>query len=469
MSEKLLIETSPLETRVALLSGGRLEGFHIIPSGSALLPGTPLVGRIRSVVPSLEAAFVDIGLGQDAFLPLSKTMLGSSAEGDLVLAGLSHLGTGDKGARLSREISLPGRGLVLLIGGNGVHYSRQLAEGEPRARLAALIAGLDLDRSRFGLIVRTEAANLDDDVLRDEFADLVEEALRLIASADGATRPGALLPAGPRLALFLRGMNLSGTAIHIDSQLTGADLQEHWGQVRPDLAGALRVDVARGLMEEAGIDEAVDALLGGRIKLPSGGEIVIQETEALAAIDVNTGATTRTKGETGSKTSRAIQTNLEAAREIARVLRVANIGGLVVIDFLKMSRDGEARVLEGLQTCLAGDTSPVRIGGFSKLGLLDLSRARRGPSLFDLLTDKKRHVRLNSDALAARAVRLALREAEASPGRRIVCQMASEVHARIETLRARASGDRVGALESRIEFRPREDFRHDQIETTVEG
>ncbi len=469
MSEKLLIETSLIETRIARFEEGRLGAFHIIPAGSALLPGVPVVGRVRSAVAALEAAFVDIGLGQDAFLSLPKVKLEALAEGDLVLASLAHLGVGDKGARLTREVSLPGRGLVLLVGGNGVHYSRQL-DAAARARLTALVASFDLDRTRFGLIVRTEAAVLDDGAMAGEFAALMGEAETIEAKNEAATKPAALLSPDAALALFLRGMSLTGTDIVVDNAALAAQLEAHWQGVRPDLVEALQVEATRTLMDEAGVEEAVERLLGGRLKLASGGEIVVEPTEALTAIDVNTGETTRHKGAGGNKASRALATNLEAVDEIARVLRAANIGGIVVVDFLKMTgRSDETRVIERLQRGVAGDTSPVRIGGFSKLGLVDISRARRGPSLFDTLGDKAGGVRLNIAAIAARAVRLALRAAEAAPGRRVICETAPDTHARIRALRDAAKSDMMGALEARVMFQPREGFARDRIETRIES
>ncbi len=469
MSEKLLIETSPLETRLARLREGRLEVFHVFHGAAALLPGVPVVGRVRSTVAALEAAFVDIGLGQDAFLSLPKVKLEALAEGDLVLASLAHLGVGDKGARLTREVSLPGRGLVLLVGGSGVHYSRQLDEAA-RERLTGLVASFDLDRTRFGLIVRTEAAVLDDGAMADEFSALMDEAETIDAKSEAATKPVALLCPDAALALFLRGMNLAGTDIVVDNAALAAQLEAHWQGVRPDLVEALDVEATRRLMDGAGVDEAIERLLDGRIKLASGGEIVVEPTEALTAIDVNTGDITRHKGAGGNKASRALATNLEAADEIARVLRAANIGGIVVVDFLKMTgRSDETRVIERLQRGVAGDTSPVRIGGFSKLGLVDLSRARRGPSLFDTLSDKSDRVRLNARAIAARAVRLALRAAEAAPGRRVICESAPDIHARIETLRDAAKSDMMGALEARVMFQPREGFARDRIETRIES
>lgn len=468
MSEKLLIETSPIETRMARLSEGRLEAFHIVPAGAALLPGTPVAGRIRSIVPALEAAFVDIGLGEDAFLPLPKARLEAHAEGDLVLAGLVHLGVRDKGARLSREVSLPGRGLVLLVGGSGVHYSRQL-EKDAKERLAVLVAGYELDRTRFGLIVRTEAAMLDDEAMTREFGSLMGEAQEIIANHEAAPGPGSLLNCDEALALFLRGLSLVETEILVDSGALSARLETHLRDARPDLATALDIHATRTLMEEAGVDEAIEKLLEGRIALPSGGEIVVETTEALTAIDVNTGEISRRKGMSGNKVSRALATNLEAADEISRILRAVNIGGLIAIDFLKMAgRGDETRVFERLQQGIAGDASPVRLGGFSKLGLFDLSRARRGPSLYDQLVDKRTGVRLGDDALAARAVRLALREAEAQPGQMIRCEISAEVHDRLEALRAGAKGDMMGALESRVNFLLQPDFARDRIEIRAE-
>lgn len=472
MSEKLLIETSPLETRLALLKDGVLEGFYVFPTASHLMPGAPVMGRIKSVVPALEAAFVDIGLADDAFLPLSKSALANNAEGDLVLASLAHLGTtsrsGEKGARLSRESSLAGRGFVLLVGGRGVHYSRQLGEDE-KARLKELTARLDLDRDRFGLIVRTEAGKLQDGALVDEFEALWSEAEKLLAHSTSATKPGALFERHANLALFIRGLSPAPSVIEINDPQLAESLAANWKDVRCDLVDALTVRISTGLLEEAGVDEAVEGLLTGRVNLPSGGEIVVEPTEALTAVDVNTGAITRNKGATGNRASRALATNLEAVEAIARVLRVANIGGLVVIDFLKMNDRGDTqKVLDHLRAATLGDGASVRIGAVSKLGLCDLSRARRGPSLFDLLTEDTGRFQLRLDVIAAKAVRLAMSAAAASPGQAVLCEVAPQVLERIEDLRAGSGFDKVSAAEALVRYVARPDFARERIETRID-
>lgn len=472
MSEKLLIETSPLELRLAHLRGGVLEGFHVFPGISPLMPGAPVVGRIKSIVPSLEAAFVDIGLSDDAFLPLPKSALEGHAEGDLVLASLAHLGliskAGEKGARLSREISLAGRGFVLLPGGRGVHYSRQLTD-DMKVTLKAFVASLDLDRETCGLIVRTEAGRMETRALAHEFQALSAEAEELLLRYAQTTKPGVLYGTEQNLALFIRGMSLGPVEIELNSPRLAKELTAEWQRVRPDLAEAIAVCKSGALLDSAGVEEALEALVDGRTDLPSGGQIVVQPTEALTAIDVNTGAITRNKGASGNKASRALAINLEAVDALARVLRVANIGGLVVIDFLKMTDRGDTqKVLDHLRAATLGDKAAVRIGGMSKLGLCDLSRARRGPSLFEVLTQDRGHVQLRSEVIAAKAVRLALAAAEASPGHSVVCEVAPQILARIENLQGGRKTDRMGAEEVRVRYAARGDFARDQIETRVE-
>lgn len=476
MNEKLLIETSPLETRLALLKDGVLEGFYVFSIASRLMPGAPVMGRIKSVVPALEAGFVDIGLADDAFLPLSKAALANNVEGDLVLASLAHAGTrsrfgsrsGEKGARLSREISLAGRNAVLLVGGRGIHYSRRLDEAA-KVRLKGLVAGLDLDRERFGLIVRTEAGQADDSDFANECEALLNEAEKLLAQAAGAAKPGALCERHANLALFVRGLSPAPSDIEVDNPQLAESLTADWQGVRGDLIDALNVRVFAGLFEEAGVDEAVEGLLTGRVNLPSGGEIVVEPTEALTAIDVNTGAITRNKGATGNRASRALATNLEAVEAIARVLRVANIGGLVVIDFLKMNDRGDTqKVLDHLRAATLGDGASVRIGGMSKLGLCDLSRARRGPSLFDVLTEDTGRFQLRLDVIAAKAVRMALSAAEACPGQIILCEVSALVLERIEGLRGGAETDKMSANEALIRYVARPDFARDRIETRID-
>lgn len=482
MSDKLLIETSPLETRLALLKDGVLEGFYVFAAASHLMPGAPVMGRIKSVVPALEAAFVDIGLDDDAFLPLSKTALEAHGEGDLVLASLAHAGTrsrsrsrsgsrtgtGTKGARLSREISLAGRNAVLLVGGRGVHYSRRLDE-EAKARLKGLVAGLDLDRDRFGLIVRTEAGQVDDSDFTDECGALLNEAEMLLSQGVNAAKPGALFERHANLALFIRGLSPGPSLIEVDNPQLVENLAADWQGLRRDLIDALKVRASAGLLEEAGVDEAVEGLLSGRVNLPSGGEIVVEPTEALTAVDVNTGAITRNKGASGNRASHALATNLEAVEAIARVLRVANIGGLVVIDFLKMSKRGDTqKVLDHLRAATLGDSAGVRIGSMSQLGLCDLSRARRGPSLFGLLTEESARVQLRLDVIAAKAVRHALAAAKASPGQAILCEVSPPVRERIESLRAGSKTDKMSASEALVHYVARPDFARERIETKEE-
>lgn len=433
MSDELLIDVTPLEMRLAVRDNGRLEGLYVVKPGEmGHLPGTPVYGRIKSVVHNLDAAFVDIGFEQDAFLPLPRDGRDRFTEGAALLGQIIHDGFEGKGARISREISIAGKGMVLSIGGRGIRISRRIEDEEVRARLTSLGEGLEFDSAAMSLIWRTEAADMDDEALTAEFQDLHEQAAFLVERS-GETEPGEpLLDDIEALEYFIDDLS-QGNEVEIVTESRSLGGQLDAAVVKP------------GLFERAGIEGQVEALMGGRIELPGGGNIVVERTEAMTTIDVNTARSERGRGGRGDKRARAVDVNLEAAEAIGSVLRAARIGGLVAIDFLRMREDrGEEQVLDALRKSTEGDPASVRLGRFSTLGLVDLSRARQGPSLFEQMMEGRGAPMVRIDAAAASAVRKALKEAGSRSGETLVAEVSAEVLDYLQSL----SGDDGGVLEA---------------------
>jgi ribonuclease G len=453
MSDELLIDVTPLEMRLAVRGNGKLESLHVIKPGQmGHLPGTPVLGRIKSVVPSLEAAFVDIGFDHDAFLPLPREGAERFHEGASVLGQIVHDGFEGKGARLSRDVSIAGRGMVLSIGGRGIRVSRRIEDEAVRDRLKGLGERLEFDKDAIAVIWRTEAAGMEDEVLQTEFQDLLEQATFLIERA-AETDPGdALLDDVEALEHFIDDLSPNGSIeIITESASLGGQLD------------ATVVDA--GLFERSGVEAEIENLLGGRVELPCGGNIVVERTEAMTTIDINTARMDNRRGGRGDKRARALDVNLEAAVEIARVVRATGIGGLIAIDFLKMREErGEHQVLDALRTATEDDPGSVRLGRFSPLGLVDMSRARRGPSLVDQLTERMSGTELKVEAAAALAVRLAFKEAGNRSGEGVGVEVSSEVFDYLGGLSS-DEGSMLEGLKARgVSFSARDDFDRDDVE-----
>lgn len=453
MSDELLIDVTPLEMRLAVRSHGRLEALHIVKPGEmGHLPGTPVLGRIKSVVQNLDAAFVDIGFDQDAFLPLPRDGQDRYHEGAAILGQIIHDGFEGKGARMAREVTLAGRGLVLALGNSGIRISRRIEDEEVRARLEALGKELAFDASALSVIWRTEAADMDDETLKAEFEDLHEQAAFLLERAE-ETEPGdTLLDDMEALEYFIDNLSHDGEMeIITESRSLGKALDA--------------VVVKPGLFERAGVESQIEELLDGEIELPGGGTIVVERTEAMTTIDVNTAKAGRGKGGRGDKRQRALEVNLEAAEMIGSVLQAAQIGGLIAVDFLRMREErGEERVLDALRKATAEDAAGVRLGRFSPLGLVDLSRPRQGPSLYEQLAEPRPAPAMRLDVAAARAVRLALRETAARSGETLVCEVAPDVFSYLEDLEGPEGPVLGGLLGQGVTFEPVDGFTRDRVD-----
>jgi len=409
MSE-ILINVTPRETRVALVENGMLQEVQIERAARRGYVGNIYKGRVQRVMPGMQAAFVDIGLERAAFLHASDIVRATHAavvvesdeaatpmqpqpapqqhvpainellhEGQQVVVQVVKDPIGSKGARLTTQLSIPSRYLVLMPHVRVLGVSTRIEDEAERVRLKTIMTELG-GESSMGYIVRTNAEGCDAEALADDVAYL-RRAWDMIAATMQQSAVGQRIYED--LPLPLRAMrDLMHDAIEkvrVDSRETMLRLQEFVGQFMPTLVDRVELYVGeRPVFDLYGVEDEIQRALQKNVPLKSGGYLVIDQTEAMTTVDVNTGSFLgqRNLEET------VYRTNLEAAQSVARQLRLRNLGGIIIIDFIDMN-DAEHRrqVLRTLEKALAGDHSRTNVHEFSPLGLVEMTRKRTTESL----------------------------------------------------------------------------------------
>ncbi|MCB1856655.1 MAG: ribonuclease G [Gammaproteobacteria bacterium] len=400
MSEEILVNVSPPETRVAVIENGTAQEIIVERMDRLGLVGNIYKGRICRVLPGMQAAFVEIGLERAAFLHASDIAY-SHREGDESTENITDLvreggevvvqvvkePLGSKGARLTTNVSIPSRYLVFMPSLINTGISQKIENLEERARLRGIIdQHVESANAPGGFIARTAAEGVGEETL---IADM-QFLLRLWQSIQDrrqATSPGTLLHED--LPLFLRALrdlvNPEVERVRIDSRDAWQKARQFADKLIPDLG--IKVEYypgARPLFDLYGVEDEIQKALQRKVDLKSGGHLVIDQTEAMTTIDVNTGAFVghRNLEET------IFKTNMEAAQAICRQLRLRNLGGIIIIDFIDMINDEHKRqVMRALEKCLARDHAKTQITEVSSLGLVEMTRKRTRESLEHVLCE----------------------------------------------------------------------------------
>ena len=398
-SEQLLISTHPFETRLAVLSDGRLQELHATPIDGESAVGLIALGKVMRVLPGMQAAFVELGLQRPGFLHARDIeRVRVTQDGDTVdapdIRKLVHEGQvlpvqvakdpiSGKGARLTTNLALPSRFLVLTPDSEHIGVSQRIVDVVERDRLRELVrecaeaAGL---AKGHGFIVRTAAEGASREDLAADLAALTllwkdVEARRIAASTGGVLFRD--LPTHIRVLRDLVGPDTA--SIQVDSAQLYTAVNEFIGKTLPGYAHIVKfVDSAQPLFVAHGVEQQIRSALKPKVGLPSGGYLIIEQTEAMITIDVNTG------GFTGSNSleETVYQTNMEAAAVLPRQLRLRNLGGLVVVDFIDMEVETHRdAVMKALRDGSAKDPARVRLSAMSEFGLVELSRKRTRESL----------------------------------------------------------------------------------------
>ncbi|MBU3694761.1 MAG: ribonuclease G [Rhodocyclaceae bacterium] len=407
--EEILINVTPQETRVAVTENGVVQEIHIERASHVGLVGNVYFGQVRRVLPGMQSAFIDVGLERAAFLHVADIRRPGVAPGSVPIEQLLQEGQslmvqvlkdplGTKGARLTTQISLAGRFLVFIPGDDHIGVSQRI-EGEQareaqRARLQSILEGQVVsdalagqDTPSGGYIIRTNAELASDSDLAADVAYL----RRLWAEVDRRSRAAAgieLLHHDLRLPLrVLRDMVWEETRrIVVDSRETHQRMIEFAQLYTPaTLSQIEHYSADRPLFDLYRIEEEIERALGRRVDLKSGGYLIIDQTEALTTVDVNTG------GFVGNKNfdETVFKTNLEAAQVIARQLRLRNLGGIVIIDFIDMDLpEHREAVLAELQRAVSRDRMRIGVNGFTQQGLVEITRKRTRESLAHVLCEQ---------------------------------------------------------------------------------
>jgi ribonuclease G len=398
MSTEIMINASTHEARAAVVENGVLQEVFLERSSRRGLISNIYKGRVSRVLPGMQAAFIDIGMERTAFLhasdifdprhadtgiepPHTENIRSLLAEGNEILVQVVKDPLGTKGARLTTYITLPSRYLVYMPKGHGVGVSARIEEESERARLrAAVEAGVD-PQENAGFIVRTAAEDCSPEALRADMLYL-RKLWEFVRQKGLRTQPGNLVHAD--LPLHLRVLR-DLLRPDVDTVLIDQprEMREFAAAFMPDALP--RIDLygeARPLFELHHVEEEIQKALDRKVPLKSGGHLMIDQTEAMTTIDVNTGAFVghRNLEET------IFRTNLEAAVTIARQLRLRNLGGIIIIDFIDMEESEHRRqVIQALERALSDDHVKTSISSVSPLGLVEMTRKRTRESLEHLL------------------------------------------------------------------------------------
>ncbi len=413
MGQDILINWSPQETRVAVIEQGVVQEVHQERTLERGLVGNVYLGKVSRVLPGMQSAFIDIGLDRAAFLHVADLLPNIAAkhakaksvegaqeaghdmadpalaiekqifEGQSILVQVLKDPIGTKGARLTSQISIAGRLLVYLPQDQHIGVSQKIPPAQREALRQRLVTLTDSDG---GFILRTNAEDATDEDLAEDIAYLRKTWQRIKAAASTRS-PRSLLHEDLNLMQrVLRDLvDVQTQSIRVDSKEQTALLQQFAKEFMPvTLEKIQHYTGERPIFDLYHVDEEIDRALGRRVDLKSGGYLVIDQTEAMTTVDVNTG------GYVGARNfdDTIFKTNLEAAQAIARQLRLRNLGGIVIVDFIDMSKDTHREAVLGeFRKQVAKDRVKTMVGGFSQLGLVEMTRKRTRESLAHMLSE----------------------------------------------------------------------------------
>ena len=424
MKREILISGSARETRVAILEDDRLVELLVDRPDARRMVGDIYLGTVEAVLPGIQAAFVNIGVEKSAFLHASDLIEAEDEDepsdhddenGNGGAGGGGNGGSrfsrrrlpniadelkrgeprvvqvikepiGTKGPRVTAQISLAGRFLVYMPFASKVGVSRKIENRDQRAKLRDMVSKLvPKESGAGGWIIRTVAEDLTEQSCKREI-DHLFGLWKKIKRKSGSVRAPALLQ---RETSLTRGIirdlfSDKVDSLLVDSKLLHNEIVQYLKQIEPTLLERVKLyEAETPLFDEYDIEAEIRSLFKPRVELPTGGYLIIQPTEALVSIDVNTGRYTGKKDPEGT----ILKTNLEAAREVARQLRLRDIGGIIVVDFIDMeSRGNRDKVLQELRTHLGRDRARTKAFAVSELGLIEMTRQRVRPSLWHSMT-----------------------------------------------------------------------------------
>ena len=402
-SEEILINVTPMECRVGLVENGVVQELYVERSSRRGLVGNIYKGKVVRVLPGMQAAFVEIGLERTAFVHASDFVAprhnGDDArqpgihelvhDGQSVVVQVMKDMMGTKGARLTTDLSIPSRYVVFMPYGQHIGISQRIEDEAERERLKALIRTIkseNPDELKGGFIVRTAAEGATEADMRHDIQFLVKLWRWIQERSQEAATPSLVYEELPLFLRTIRDLVTTGVSeILVDSRETFGRVREFATEFVPSVVPRLaHYPGERPLFDLYNVEDDLQKALQRKVLLKSGGYLIIDQTEAMTTVDVNTGSFV------GSRTleDTVFKTNLEATHAIARQLRLRNLGGIIIIDFIDMEEsEHRAQVLRSLEKMLAKDHAKTKITQVSELGLVEMTRKRTRESLEHLLCE----------------------------------------------------------------------------------
>jgi ribonuclease G len=445
VSKEVLINVTPQETRVAILENGMLHELYIERSRNRGLVGNVYKGRVARVLPGMEAAFIDIGLERAAFLHVSDMAMSmkqqAESNGHLHITRVLHEGQellvqvvkdplGTKGARLTSNITVPSRYLVFMPNSDNIGVSSRIDSDEERERLRTMLTNHE-DRSEdAGYILRTAAeVATEESISRDiKYLNRLWQKIRDAGDAKAGDVVHRDLPLYLRVLRDMVDEDLE--KIRVDSRETFQTMQEFASEYVPEVSELIEhYPGERPIFDLHNVEDEIQRGLEKKVHLKSGGYLIIDQTEAMTTIDVNTGAYVGNR----NLEETIFKTNLEAAQAIARQLRLRNLGGIIILDFIDMTEDEHKRqVMRALEKALEKDHARTHVCDVSPLGLIEMTRKRTRESLEHVLcgvcpTCEGRGTIKTAETICYEIFREILREARQFDARELLVLAAQDV------------------------------------------
>ncbi len=423
MNLELVINAKANEVDIAYLKDKVLTELHKEKGSQDFAVGDVYLGKVHRVIPSLNAAFVDVGYEKDAFLHyldlgpqyrsmnkfVKRTLAGKQDSADLtnfpteddidkngkindVVSGSQHIlvqvakePISSKGPRLTSEITLAGRYIVLVPFGDKISLSQRIKNVEERTRLRRLLQSIK--PKNFGVIVRTVAENKKVAELDADLRDLHNRWKKIHENLKTAKPPKRVLGELNKTSTVLRDLlSASFTSIHVNDNQIAEEIKDYLRKVAPTQENIVKLHNKEDLFETFGVNRQIKSAFGKQVNLKSGAYLIIEHTEAMHVIDVNSGS--RKGGERGQEQN-ALETNLECAEEIARVLRLRDMGGIIAVDFIDMGqRSHQKQLYEKLRECLKDDKAKHNVLPPSRFGVVEITR-QRVREVTDISTEEK--------------------------------------------------------------------------------
>ncbi|EIF42134.1 RNAse G [gamma proteobacterium BDW918] len=486
MSEEILINVTPVETRVAVVENGVLQEVYIERSRSRGIAGNIYQGKVVRVLPGMQAAFVEIGLERTGFIHASDiasldTADGEHAdirtkirEGQLLTVQVSKDPMGTKGARLTTRLSVSSRYLVYMPGAAHIGVSHRIDDDVERQRLRDLLELEALDENgelRDGYILRTAAESAGEEEMRADVQFLKRLWVAVERRMKRDVAPSVIYEDLPLFMRTMRDLVRPGLEkIRIDSKESFQRVAQFAEDYLPEIVSQLEYYPGeRPIFDLYGVEDEIQKALGRKVELKSGGYLIIDQTEAMSTIDINTGAFVghRNLEET------IFKTNLEATAALARQLRLRNLGGIIIIDFIDM-KDPEHRrqVLRALEKAMEKDYAKTSITGVSELGLVEMTRKRTRESLEHILCESCRYCHgrgsmKSPETVCYEVFREILREARAYESKRLLVLASQEVVDRLLDEESSSVADLEEFIGASIRFQVEAVYTQEQYDVVL--